>query len=197
MYLFYTLSEGRYYCIAPYDKKLVAWDEAKNTWIPCQTYAVLEDDFTWYYQLTPSRNKTQYAFVIDKKRLNVTIKKSIRDGLFMTDPAFYPLNKIENPRPESDPGLAINAPTAIKAGAFCVQPKRMLSEDQRQKLKAHQKILKNRALEFRFFSYLFGDCFGKCYSRSEKINEINNVLNGQAFDEAVLMQGRTGRLLRG
>lgn len=69
-----------------------------------------------------------------------------------------------------------------------------LTEQQREKLQAHKAMLEKRWFDYRLFSYL--SCGDRGYSRSQKIEEINKLLNGKAADSAIVEQGRTGSILK-
>ncbi|WP_133140989.1 hypothetical protein [Legionella maceachernii] len=79
---------------------------------------------------------------------------------------------------------------------FSENKKYELSGEQRKALEAHRAHLQARWTEYHILSYLFF-CFSRGYSRTEKIQEINNLLaTGEAKAE-VVEQGHTGSIVLG
>ncbi len=68
-----------------------------------------------------------------------------------------------------------------------------LSDTQRKALEEHLSRLQTRHFEYRLLSYFFKTG----YSRTEKIREISNLLEGHDINTDILHQGRTGKILKG
>ncbi|OGT35851.1 MAG: hypothetical protein A3F11_09550 [Gammaproteobacteria bacterium RIFCSPHIGHO2_12_FULL_37_14] len=75
----------------------------------------------------------------------------------------------------------------LKTESSPVLPKELI-----QALRGHQSMLRNRWLDRRILSYIFRTG----YTSKQKMDEINHFLNGEDFNENILLQGRTGKMIR-
>lgn len=170
-------------------------------WQDCPISSQTEDEYRIEATLASPEKSVQIKFLLSKESFDsAMIELSERQG-FLTNSRMIKLTPAENPIPEKteEVGIPFNSHRAVTQKPLS---KPVLSEEQRQNLEHHRAKLEKRQFEYRFFSYVvgclpFGDCFGKGYKKSEKIEAINKLLNGYEADEEVLHQGRTGRILRG
>ncbi|KTC97596.1 hypothetical protein [Legionella erythra] len=177
-----------------------------GNWRDCPILSQTEDKDIIEAILAPTlaipEKNGQIKFLLPKQSFDLaSIELGVRRG-FLTDKLLIKLTPAENPIPEKTEEVRIRFNHHRAATQVRPLSQRVLSAEQRQKLEHHRAKLEKRQFEYRFFSYVvgclpLGDCFGKGYKKSEKIREINHLLNGEAVDEDVLQQGRTGRILRG
>ncbi|QRN04806.1 hypothetical protein GH742_13575 [Legionella sp. MW5194] len=170
-----------------------------NNWRPCPILNQDENQHSVNANLAITGQEGKAQFLVSKDSFtHASIQLSVRRGLF-TETFTVKLTAVANPAPEkTERSEKASVTRHEQASASITHAPRELSTGQIEKLKAHKAKLENRLFEYRFFSYVFGDCFGKGYSKSEKIREIDNLLNGKdEVDMDVVQQGRTGRILRG
>ncbi|MFC7782706.1 hypothetical protein [Legionella taurinensis] len=192
MYHYFKDPLNNYYRLELNKGEIAQWQRNTQRWHPSSISKKTEEEHRWVYTLE-TKDNIGVELVMLKNFSEVSLILTQGEGL-ASKSTKVPLERIEDP---IGPGSLFSG-IQSKEKQSLPHVGSQLSNQQIEKLRAHKAKLENRLFEYRFFSYVFGDCFGKGYTKSEKLREIDNLLNGKEdVDMAVVQQGRTGRILRG
>lgn len=181
------------------ETKFQRLDTSKNEWLPYRIIRKEKERDYSSYEIDPQDTSTTTltlrvpAFDLATNDLMLTMNNRwftlTKTKLSPELQTLYDNYKIRNENPS--PQTTKKQEHQELAPLVTYAKKYTLSEEQKQALRQHRQKLENRWFDYRILSYLFRTG----YSRTEKINEITQLLENGTANAEVVEQGRTGDIV--